>query len=195
MEGVSDSEAKRTPMLLRRRRPEINVRPVQTVAGFEHLAAEPIAVLRWLVESHVEYVLLGPIARAVRGERDASGPVVIAPAPYGRNLERLAQALQAAHARLRSDRPDDQNTAIKLTAEKLARPQRWQLTCGAYDLDVEGAAPGLPTYEELLYEAGVFELETGLRIQVASIEDVGRFAHAQRVDQEIRITRREREPA
>jgi hypothetical protein len=182
-------------MLLKRRKPEINTRPVQAIAGLEHLRAEPIAVLRWLSESRVEHVLLGEIARAVRGERDASGPIVIAPAPYGRNLKRLADALGAVHARLRSVHPDDENTAVKLTAEKLARPQRWQLRCGAHDLDIEGPAPSLPSYEELLYEAGGFELETGVRVQVASIEDVGRFAHAEQVDREIRVTRREREPA
>jgi hypothetical protein len=177
-------------MLLRRRRPEITTRPINAVAGLEHLKAEPVAVLRWLSESRVDYVLLGEVARAVRGERDASGPVVILPASYGRNLQRLADGLHAAHARLRSVRPDEENTAVKLSAEKLARPQRWQLRSGAHDLDVEGPAPGLPSYEELLYEAGVFELEPGLRVQVASIEDVGRFSHAERVDREIRVTRR-----
>jgi hypothetical protein len=182
-------------MLLRRRNPEINTRPVDAVAGLEYLKAEPVSVLRWLSESRVEYVLLGEVARAVRGERDASGTVVVLPAPYDRNLERLARALQAAHARLRAGRPDAENTAVKLNAEKLARPQRWQLRCGSHDLDVEGPAPGLPSYEELLYEAGMFELEPGLRVQVASIEDVGRFSHAERVEREIKVTRREREPA
>jgi hypothetical protein len=149
----------------------------------------------------VEYVLLGEVARAVRGAPDASGPVVLLPAPYGRNLERLAHALSAAHARLRTARPEAENTAVKLNAEKLGRPQRWQLRSGSHDLDIEGPAPGLPSYEELLYEAGVFELEQGLRVQVASIEDVGRFFHAERVEPEIRVTRRtlagtgEREPA
>jgi hypothetical protein len=182
-------------MLLRRPKPEINTRPVNVAAGLEHLKVESVAVLRWLSECRVEYVLLGEVARAVRGELDASGTVVILPAPYGRNLERLARALHAAHARLRSGRPEAENTAVKLSAEKLSRPQRWQLRCGAHDLDVEGPAPGLPSYEELLYEAGVFDLEPGLRVQIASIEDVGRFSHAERVEREIRVTRRDREPA
>jgi hypothetical protein len=188
-------------MLLRRSRPEIEARSLKPVAGLEHLKPEPVAVLRWLSESRVEHVLVGPVARAIRGEHDASGPVAIAPAPYGRNLERLARALTHAHARLRSAPGGDQNTAVKMTAEKLGRPQRWELRCGSHDLDVEGGAASLPSYEELLYEAGVFELESGLKVQVASIEDVGRYAHVQRIDREIRVTRRtlpgtgEREPA
>jgi hypothetical protein len=76
-----------------------------------------------------------------------------------------------------------------MTAEKLSRPQRWELRCGSHDLDVEGGASSLPSYEELLYEAGVVGLEPGLKVQVASIEDVARYAHVQRIDREIRITR------
>jgi hypothetical protein len=176
-------------MLLRRSRPEIEIRPLKPIAGLEHLKPEPVAVLRWLSESRVEHVLVGQVARAIRGEHDATGPVAIAPAPYGRNLERLSKALTAAHARLRSAPAGDENTAVKMTAEKLARPQRWELRCGSHDLDIEGGAASLPSYEELIYEAGVFELETGLKVQVASIEDVGRYAHVQRVDREIRVTR------
>jgi hypothetical protein len=187
-------------MLLRRSRPDIEIRPLTPIAGLEHLKPEPVAVLRWLSESRVEHVLVGQVARAIRSEHDATGPVAIAPAPYGRNLERLAKALTAAHARLRSAHPDghrpagNENTAVKITAQKLARPQRWELRCGSHDLDIEGAAASLPSYEELIYEAGVFELEPGLNVQVASIEDVGRYAHLQRVDREIRVTRVQHTP-
>jgi hypothetical protein len=177
-------------MLLRRSRPEIEIRPLKPIAGLEHLKPEPVAVLRWLSESRVEHVLVGQVARAIRGEHEATGPVAIAPAPYGRNLERLSKALTAAHARLRSAPAGDENTAVKITAEKLARAQRWELRCGSHDLDIEGAASSLPSHEELLYEAGVFQLESGLKVQVASVEDIGRYAHAQRVDREIRVTRR-----
>ncbi|HTX45058.1 MAG TPA: hypothetical protein VMD48_02220 [Solirubrobacteraceae bacterium] len=181
-------------MLLRRSRPDIEIRPLTPIAGLEHLKPEPVAVLRWLSESRVEHVLVGQLARTIRSEHDETGPVAIAPAPYGRNLERLAKALTAAHARLRSAPAGNENTAVKITAEKLARPQRWELRCGSHDLDIEGGAASLPSYEELIYEAGVFELEPGLKVQVASIEDVGRYAHLQRVDREIRVTRLQTTP-
>jgi len=182
-------------MLLRRSRPEIDPRPLKPVAGLEHLNPEAVGVLRWLVESRIEFVLVGPVARSIRGEHDAVGPVAIAPAPYGRNLDRVAKALTRAHARLRTSPAGDENTAVKLTSEKLARPQRWELRAGSHDIDVEGGAASLPSYEELLYEAGVFELEPGLKVQVASIEDVGRYAHVRRVDREIRVSRRTAAPA
>jgi hypothetical protein len=89
-----------------------------------------------------------------------------------------------------------------MTAEKLAENTRWTLRCGAYDLDVEGGiraakeAPGVPSYQELLYEAAKFELEQGVEVEVASEEDIHHFAHLRRtgVRPEIRITRRVRAP-
>jgi hypothetical protein len=152
-------------------------------------------VLRWLAQSRVEYVVVGALARAIRGDGSASGPVAIAPAPYGRNLERLSQALSAAHARLRVEGDRAENTAVRLNAEKLGRGQLWALRCGVHDLDIEGPAPGMPPYQDLLYDAAPFELEPDLKVQVASLQDIEHFEHLHRVDAEIRITRRQREPA
>ena len=45
----------------------------------------------------------GPVAEALRGRTAAHGPVSIVPAPYRRNLERLARALDGAHATIRID--------------------------------------------------------------------------------------------
>jgi hypothetical protein len=182
-------------MLLRHRGPGIESRPVQNAAGLEHLQAEVVAIMRWLRESRVEFVVVGPIARAIRGDTTARGPVAIVPAPYGRNLDRLSRALSSAHARQRID-GESETSPIRLNGDKLARGRRWTLRCGVHDLDVEGRAPGLPRYQELLYEAGTFELEPGLKIEVASPEDVEHYDHVQKtgVAPEIRITRKHRQP-
>src|SRR5436305_7758124 len=90
-------------MLLRNRLPRIEPAPTRTRKDFEHLDENAIAVLRWLLASRVEFVLVGPVARAVRGESGTRGAVAIVPAPYGRNLDRLSRALWSAHARLRVD--------------------------------------------------------------------------------------------
>lgn len=194
-EGLSEAGAKRSGMLLRRRTPEIEPRPVVNAAGLEHLRSESVAVLRWLAQSRVDYIVVGDVARSIRGEANARGPVAIAPAPYGRNLERLSQALAAAHARMRTDRAGAELPPARLNAEKLARGQRWAVRCGVHDLDIEGPAPGLPSYQDLVYEARTFELEPGLKVDVASPEDIEHFEHLHRIEAEIRITRREREPA
>jgi hypothetical protein len=182
-------------MLLKRHGPGIETRPVHNAAGLEHVPAESVAVLRWLTQRKVEYVVVGQVGAAIRGDTSAHGPVAVVPAPYGRNLERLSQALNSAHARRRGA-SDAENLAIKLNAEKLGSPQRWMLRCGVHDLDVEGRAAGLPRYQELLYEAGSFELEPGLKVEVASPEDLEHYEHVKRTgfSPEIRITRQAREP-
>src|SRR5947209_7605123 len=109
-------------MLLKRRTPRIESRPADTRQGFEHLDPGAVAVLRWLKANRVEFVLVGPIAAAIRGQTRESGPVAIVPAPYRRNLERLARGLDSAGACIRLDGAgisgEADTTPTKLTAEK-----------------------------------------------------------------------------
>jgi hypothetical protein len=177
-------------MLNRHRAPGIQTLPVKSPKGLEHIKPEAFAVLRWLSANRVEHVLVGAIAQAIRGNAQAQGPVAIVPAPYGRNLERLARALWSAHARLRVEGESD-TAPVKLNAEKLASGERWPLRCGAHDLDIESRSAGVPRYQELLYEAGRFELETGLAVEVASPEDLEHFDQVRRTGSspEIKITR------
>ena len=200
-ESVSPGRNART-MLLKHRAPEINTAPVHLRQGLEHLDKSSIELLRWLNAIKLDYVVVGPVAHAIRGDVSARGPVAIVPAPYGRNFERLASALVAQHAGLRSDRGGvggirsterGDTVPVKLTGDKLARGRRWMLRFGGYDLDVEGAgkrAAGAratpdgsvhaPGYQELLYEAGRFQLAEGLSVEVASPEDLEHFSHVRR---------------
>jgi hypothetical protein len=189
-------------MLLKRRPPGIESTPVALKQGLEHLDQKAVAVLRWLNANKVDCVLVGPVAAAVRGDLDSEGPVAIVPAPYGRNYERLASALTSSHARLRiperkPGRPEDM-TAIKMTPEKLSRGSRWVLRCESYDIDIEvraalraGAPAGAPRYQELLYEAGRFEIAAEISVEAASPEDLELYAHLRRTGAapEIMITR------
>jgi hypothetical protein len=192
-------------MRLMNRVPRIEHRSIKSRPGLEHLRSEWIAVIRWLNANHLEYVLIGDVAEAIRGNTRARGPVAVVPAPYRRNLERLARALSAEHARERIDAGSNAGAdpvPVKLTAEKLAERTRWTLRCGSQDIDVEcgvraaGAEHGIPSYQELLYEAGRFELDVGVSVEVASLEDIQHFAHLHRtgVAPEIRITKQGRTP-
>jgi hypothetical protein len=194
-------------MLLKHRSPGIDATSVQPRAGLEHLDRKSIAVVRWLNANHVDYVLVGPVARAIRGDHAATGPVAIVPAPYSRNWDRLTRALVDEHAGLRSDRglpgssERGETVTVKLTPDKLARGRRWMLRFGEFDLDVEGSGTraagarsagqahagedgGNPTraprYQELLYEANRFELADGVAVEVASLEDLEHFSHVRR---------------
>jgi hypothetical protein len=193
-------------MRLMNRVPRIEHKSVNSRPGLEHLRSEWIAIVRWLNANKVEYVLIGAVAEAIRGNARARGPAAIVPAPYRRNLERLARALSAEHARERIDMDGETAGAdpvpVKLTAQKLAERTRWMLRCGAQDIDVEcgvwaaAGERGFPSYQELLYEAGSFELDDGVNVEVASPEDIQHFAHLRRtgVAPEIRITKQVRPP-
>jgi len=151
-------------------------------------------MLRWLQANRVEYVLVGPVADAIRGNTSAKGTVAIVPAPYVRNLERLSRALWSAHARRRIEKPagpGQETLPVKLSASKLASGERWTLRCGSYDLDIEGRPAGAPSYQELLYEAVTHEPAPDAGVDVAAPEDLERYAFARRtgVSPEIRITR------
>ena len=132
----------------------------------------------------VEFVLVGPVAAAIRGASPPTGPVSIIPAPYRRNLERLERAMQSERVYSRVDGvgPEGQAdlTPAKLTAEMLGRGQLRTLRLGSHDLDIEGSASGLPSYQDLLYEASAFEVVPGVKVEVACPEDIERYAHVRR---------------
>lgn len=182
-------------MLLKRRTPRIQTNPTPTNEGFEHLDGAALAVLRWLRSNHVDFVLVGPVAAAIRGQEYEPGPVAIVPAPYRRNFERLARAADASGACIRLDGAglagETDTTPTKLTAEKLGRGQLWTLRCGVFDLDIEGHIPATTSYQDLLYEASRFEPAPGLSIEVASPEDIEHCAHVRRTGSapEIKIMR------
>jgi hypothetical protein len=181
-------------MLLRRRPPQIDGRPVEPAEGFEHLSAGSIAVLKWLKANQVEFVLVGPVAEAIRGGTGSPGPVAIVPAPYRRNFERLWRALDGAQARPRPDGATKDGREIrpsKLSPDARPGSQRWMLGVGPHFLDVEGQPSGTPGYQELLYEAGRYELAAGLTVDVASPEDIEHYAHLRRTgtSPEMRISR------
>jgi hypothetical protein len=180
-------------MLLRRRTPKIDTAPTRAAQGFEHLAGESLAVLKWLKANQVEFVLVGPVAKAIRAGAGESGPVAIVPAPYRRNFERLRRALEATHARPRGDgaKQSRESRPAKATFDAGAGGQQWTLGTGQHHLDVEGRPSGTPGYQELLYEAGRFELAEGLSVDVASPEDIEHYDHVRRTGSapEMRITR------
>lgn len=192
-------------MLLKRRSPQIDTtRPFEPNPGFEHVDAGEIALLRWLKEHRIDFVLVGSVAQAVHTGSVTAGPLAVVPAPYRRNMERLAQALAGAEARVRNEwalAPGQaQDAPAQLTAADLMRDQVWSLCCGPLPIDVIGTAapsahggPEASDYQELLYEATRSELTTDLCVEVASPEDIEHYAHLRRTGTapQITISRRE----
>jgi hypothetical protein len=193
-------------MLLRHRPPVIELPSPPTAKRIDALPDAAIAVIGWLNANRVDYVVVGAVARIVRGESTARGPLAIVPAPYGRNLDRLARALGAARARLRLEaeldpglpvEPGPASAALRLSAEELLRADGWTLRCGAFDLDVEGRPAGVPRYQELLYESQRSELADGVSAEIAAPEDIELYAQLRRGVRapEIRLRRSSPSPA
>jgi hypothetical protein len=82
-------------MLLRHRSTDHITTPAGLSPGFEHLDRRSVTTLRRLVDARLDFVLIGPVAHAIRGELTARGAVAIVPAPYLRNRERLVAAVSA----------------------------------------------------------------------------------------------------
>jgi hypothetical protein len=186
-------------MLLRNRPPALENSPALSAQAFTDMDASAVAIVRWLNANRVDYVVLGPVARIVHGEL-ARGPVSIVPAPYGRNLDRLARALGSARARIRPhgegsgpgiDPFASQSAPAKLSAERFVGAERLTLRCGTHDLDIEGQPAGVPRYQELLYEAAKVELAEGVSVEIASPEHIEHYEHLRRtgLSPEIRVTR------
>lgn len=194
-------------MLLKRRLPQIDTtRPFEPNPGFEHVDPGEIALLRWLEEHKIDYVLVGSAAQAVHTGSVTAGPLAIVPAPYRRNLERLARALTGTEARVRNEWAFPpgraQDAPAQISASDLMRDQVWTLCCGPLPIDVIGTAapsanggPGASDYQELLYEATRCELTTDVSVEVASPEDIEHYAHLRRTGTapQITISRREEE--
>jgi hypothetical protein len=185
-------------MLLRTRAPKIEVASQTPVKGYEHLSEASVSVLGWLKAARVDFVLVGPVARAIRGERAAKGSVAIVPAPYGRNLDRLARALNGAKARPRTG-PEvpgvppaaQSGVRFQIVAEQLLAPERWALCFGELAVDIEGRPAGSPSYQDLLYESTATEVAPELSVEVAAPEDIEHYDHVRRrgVAPEITVSR------
>ena len=182
-------------MLLRRHHPQLEDQTSEPLPSFAHLDGPTVSLLAWLRVARVEFVLVGPVAVAIRGSDPPLGPVSVVPAPYRRNFERLAELLSGEQVRARVDGGGSGSGAsLRLGAAQLARGQLRTLVVGGRELDIEGSAAGMPSYQELLYEAQRFEVASGVSVEVASAEDIERYDHLRRTGMapEIKITRADR---
>jgi transcriptional regulator with XRE-family HTH domain len=128
------------------------------------LAADPRPRLAALERARVSYVLIGSLARFVRGVDDEPIDVEIVPSLRPDNLRRLARALHELGADL-----------VALDRDRLAsEPLKIGTPAGA--LRVTGRPPATRRgYDDLRRNATREQLERGLRPAVASTADLARL--------------------
>lgn len=135
---------------------------------------DPLAGLRALVEHGVRFVLIGGYAAALRGSPMMTGDVDIC---YGRdreNLERLAEALQSLHARLRGAVAD---VPFLLDSRTLEAGDHFTFATDAGPMDCLGTPAGTDGSADLDASATDEDLD-GLVVRVASLDDLIRMKRA-----------------
>lgn len=131
-----------------------------------------------LVEHRVEFVLIGGLAAVLHGSPAMTNDADICPSRSPDNLERLADALRAMHARIRTESEPD-GLAFARDAVFLSRIDtalNLVTDFGYFDLALRPAA-FTGGYPELLPHAVEYDLD-GLRVKVASLADIIRSKEA-----------------
>ena len=131
------------------------------------------APLKLLRRYEVESVIIGGVAATLYGSAQLTNDLDVCYARNPANLERLADALQSVHARLRGA-PED--IPFILDAETLRRGLNFTFTTNIGALDLLGEVRGVGYYEDVLVGSLNYEL-FGYRFPVI---DIGKLIIAKR---------------
>ena len=113
------------------------------------------APLRLLGQYRVECVIVGGIAAAIHGSSLLTNDLDVCYSREATNLNRLADALQSVHARLRNA---PEGLPFILDAETLKRGLNFTFSTDIGDLDLLGEVRGVGTYEDVLAGSVTVEL-------------------------------------
>ncbi|MGH2475904.1 MAG: hypothetical protein ACRDIL_11620 [Candidatus Limnocylindrales bacterium] len=130
---------------------------------------DPVHILRRLAAHGVQYVLVGGMAAKAHGSPTLTVDLDICPARDRENLERLGNLLGEAGARLR-DAPAD--VPFHPDRRTLERVELLTLVTDYGDLDVLMTPAGVGGFAQLDANAFAAELDDGLVVRVASLDDL-----------------------
>jgi len=113
------------------------------------------APLRLLGEYRVDCVIVGGVAAAIHGSLLLTNDLDVCYSRDPANLDRIAAALQSAHARLRHT---PEGIPFILDAETLKRGLNFTFTTDIGDLDLLGEVRGVGNYKDVLSNSITVEL-------------------------------------
>jgi hypothetical protein len=128
-------------------------------AGLPVARLQPELLLQALIESAVEFVIIGGFSLAAHGIVRATKDIDIVPDPEPGNVSRLAEALRALDAE-------------PMPADGLALGGNWVLRTRYGRLDVMQDVAGVRSYGELRSRAVIDELPGIGRLAFAGIDDL-----------------------
>jgi hypothetical protein len=141
---------------------------------------DPDRILATLHEADVRFILVGGMAAILHGDVGVTIDLDLVPERESQNLERLARALRALEARIRtSDVPDGLSFDCSgAFLHDLPRDSILNLTTSAGAVDLTFQPSGTHGYADLHRDAIEIEIAGGVRILVASLADVIRSKEA-----------------
>jgi hypothetical protein len=140
---------------------------------------DPVALLRVLVDHGVDFVVIGGVAARLQGAPILTQDIDVTPARDDANLERLAGALRAIHARLRSPAEPD-GLDFPVEARFLAAARSWTLVSDVGDVDLVFEPAGANGYADVVADADRLTVaeDPPLAVHVASLSTVIRLKEA-----------------
>ena len=137
---------------------------------------DPYRILGALEHNHVEYVVIGGLARVLRGTFETTHGVDISPSVAESNVERVSQAVHELHA----------GAEAELDAETLVAEDVISLRTRAGELNLVAAPAGVPGgFADLRRAATREDLGHWVRPLVASTADLARMTAALRREQDV----------
>lgn len=132
---------------------------------------DPISICRTLDEEGVKFVVLGGFAAVIHGSPLPTEDIDVSPARDDANLERLARALKRLNAAIRTS---DGPVPTRIDAGFIKNmPNMLNLVTDMGELDlVFNPAGNLKSYDQWNERAEFAELEPGLVIAIASLDDI-----------------------
>ena len=130
---------------------------------------DPIVAARTLVQHGVRFVVIGGFAGRLWGSPAVTNDLDICYARDRENLVHLATALKELEARLRGVGED---VPFRLDARTLEAGDHFTFETRAGNLDILGFPAGSGGFDRLVRTSAELEIDKGLRVRVASVEDL-----------------------
>jgi hypothetical protein len=140
-------------------------------------AFDPLGALRTLMAYKVDFVVIGGLAARLHGSPTVTNDLDICHDRSATNLKRVAGALEEMEARLRLPDPAER-VDISIDERLLAATQDLTLMTAFGGFDLLARPAGTEGYKELIRGAVALELDRGLSVAVASIDDLIRMKRA-----------------
>ncbi|MGH9158127.1 MAG: hypothetical protein ACRD1K_20335 [Acidimicrobiales bacterium] len=138
---------------------------------------DPLRALRTFNAHGVRYVVIGGYASMIIGAPIITRDLDVCYERTKANMDNLAEALRELGAKLRAARVDEELPFI-LDGRTLAAGDSFTFRTDVGPLDIRGTPSGTGGFADLLRQAGAYEIEDGLVVNVVGLDDLIRMKEA-----------------